>query len=255
MSGLIPFQFKDKTVRVITDGGHTVWFVAKEVAEALGYSNPSESVQYHCKKSKSLKSLDNSKTLLSLNINGLRSDTQVIPESDVYRLVMRSKLESSEAFQDWVVEDVLPSIRKTGGYSTAQNLPDFTNPILAARAWADEMEAKQAALTQIEADKPKIEFAMAVRNVEGTVSVCNFAQALGTGQNKFFRWLRENGYLKENNQPYQKYLDLQWLVSAEGSPYMDSKGRSHPTFTTRITGKGQVALEKRFRKGPEKVAA
>lgn len=133
-------------------------------------------------------------------------------------------------------------------------LPDFTNPVEAARAWADAKEAelkaereRQAALAQIEADKPKVEFAMAVRNLDGSCLVREFAKVMGTGQNRMFKWLRDNGYLMANNQPYQDYIDRGWFVVVEGVPFTDSRGKSHPTFTTRITGKGQVALEKKIR--------
>ncbi len=116
MSNLEVFNFKNNAVRTLLVNDE-VMFVAKDVAECLGYANPSQTIKDHCKKAKSLKSLNNIETILSLENNELRSDMQFIPESDVYRLVMRSKLESAEAFQDWVVEEVLPSIRKTGAYS------------------------------------------------------------------------------------------------------------------------------------------
>ena len=94
----------------ITDNNGEPWFVAKDIAEALGYSNPSRSVQDHCKYVEILKTT--STVVLEIPSRGL----QIIPESDVYRLIMRSKLESAESFQDWVVEEVLPSIRKKGSY-------------------------------------------------------------------------------------------------------------------------------------------
>ena len=94
----------------ITDNNGEPWFVAKDIAEALGYSNPSRSVQDHCKYVEILKTT--SAVGLEIPSRGL----QIIPESDLYRLIMRSKLESAESFQDWVVEEVLPSIRKKGSY-------------------------------------------------------------------------------------------------------------------------------------------
>ena len=96
-------------VRVVRKSG-TFWFVAKDVAEALGYRNSSEAVRDNCKYVEILKS--SHELLLDIPSRGL----QIIPESDLYRLVMKSQLPSAEKFQDWVVEEVLPSIRKTGGY-------------------------------------------------------------------------------------------------------------------------------------------
>jgi prophage antirepressor-like protein len=117
MSNLIPFDFKGNQVRVGITAEGIPWFVARDVAEILGYANTSKAIEDHCKKSKSLKSLNNNETLLLLEIKDLRSDTKFILESDVYRLVLRSQLDEAESFQDWVVEEVLPSIRKTGSYS------------------------------------------------------------------------------------------------------------------------------------------
>ena len=81
------------------------WFFASDVAKALGYSNPSRSVQDHCKHAELFRTTNT----VGLNINP-RGEL-VVPESDVYRLIMRSNLPNAERFQDWVVEEVLPSIR------------------------------------------------------------------------------------------------------------------------------------------------
>jgi prophage antirepressor-like protein len=98
------FNFNSNELRVIDRDGEP-WFVAKDVADVLGYSNPQKAVRDHCKKGE---------RFVTPFSNGV--EVTFIPESDVYRLVMRSKLPSAEAFQDWVMEEVLPSIRKTGQY-------------------------------------------------------------------------------------------------------------------------------------------
>lgn len=133
-------------------------------------------------------------------------------------------------------------------------LPDFTNPAEAAEAWAAEYRAKSQAQAekqrleaQIVADQPKIEFAMAVRNMDDTVTVEEFAKTLGTGRNRFYRWLRGQGILQKSNIPYQRYLDNGWFKVIESKPWVDKEGNSHPAFSTRITGKGQVGLESRYR--------
>ena len=130
------------SVRVVMQNGEP-WFVAVDVAKALGYADPSRAVVDHCRKS--IKS-----TILVDNQYGKKTplNQSLVPESDVYRLIMRSNLPTAEKFQTWVCEEVLPSIRKTGGYSMT-NMPDFTNPAEAARAWADEYEAKMLAQKQV----------------------------------------------------------------------------------------------------------
>lgn len=85
-----------------------IYFIGNDVAEALGYIKPRNAISTHCKGA--LK--------WGINTNGGKQEMSIIPESDVYRLIMKSKLESAEKFQDWVVEDVLPSIRKHDAYMT-----------------------------------------------------------------------------------------------------------------------------------------
>lgn len=97
------------SVRVIVQDGKP-WFIASDVAKALGYERPNDAVNTHCKKVNKFSYGDSPRGAQPYNI---------IPESDVYRLIMRSNLPNAERFQDWVVEEVLPSIRKTGNYSMA----------------------------------------------------------------------------------------------------------------------------------------
>ena len=117
----------------------------------------------------------------------------------------------------------------------------------ALRQLADETEAKERALLQISHDQPKVEFALAVRNLDGSCLVREFAKVIGWGQNKLYAKLRECGFLMANNEPYQVYVDRGIFVRVENTPFTDSSGKSHPSFTTRITGKGQVYLEKKLR--------
>ncbi|MHC8396154.1 BRO-N domain-containing protein [Pseudomonas sp. LB3P93] len=103
---LIPFNFKGSDIRIITDGQGEPWFIAKDVADLLEYANPHEAVRTHCK---------GVREILIPSAGGDQM-TKVMPERDVYRLVMRSKMPAAEAFEEWVVADVLPTIRKTGSY-------------------------------------------------------------------------------------------------------------------------------------------
>lgn len=102
-------------IRIVNQETGDPWFIARDVAVALGYENPAEAVQDHCKKVNKI--TQHSKSLPPTNL-------LTIPESDVYRLIMRSNLPSAERFQDWVVEEVLPSIRKYGVYATDNFIED-----------------------------------------------------------------------------------------------------------------------------------
>lgn len=107
------------TIRTVVDDRNEVWFVAKDVATALGYENSKRAVQQHCKHTRPLSEVVPKlwQSMLATGNTALQDTHNLMPESDMYRLVMRSKLQSAEAFQDWIFEDVLPSIRKTGKYA------------------------------------------------------------------------------------------------------------------------------------------
>lgn len=107
MSHVITKVFDNTNIRITYAENGDVLFIAKDVAEALGYSRPRDAIAAHCKRGRRI----------TAPSAGGDQEMVAIPESDVYRLVMRSKLESAEKFQDWVVETVLPAIRKTGSYS------------------------------------------------------------------------------------------------------------------------------------------
>lgn len=125
------------SVRVVMKEGEP-WFVARDVAIALGYSDPADAIQRHCKK------VNDS----NIGVSPTIPSPKIIPESDVYRLVMRSKLPDAVRFQDWVVEEVLPTIRKTGHYGE-WNLPRIPKSFPdALRMIADIEEEKQLALEQ-----------------------------------------------------------------------------------------------------------
>ena len=102
-----PFSFHGLLVRVIDDGTGEPWFIAKDVAEALGYANTSKAINAHCK------AVNTCRTEMGGQVRAV----QIIPERDLYRLVMKSKLPAAEQFEEWVVGQVLPSIRKTGTFS------------------------------------------------------------------------------------------------------------------------------------------
>lgn len=140
------FNFEGFDVRVVLIEGEP-WFSARDVAEGLGYSNPQKAVRDHCK------------CLRPVGVNDsftLEPSANIIPERDVYRLVMRSKMPQAERFEEWVVGEVLPSIRKTGGYSAPTQPADLSK--LEILQMALESEKARVLLTvQVEAQATKIE--------------------------------------------------------------------------------------------------
>lgn len=111
---LVPFSFESHQVRVLTDDHGEPLFVAKDVAEALGYKDPTTAIKSHCRGVQELHPIQDAL--------GRPQDVRVIREPDLYRLIFGSTLESAQAFERMVVDDILPSIRKTGKYETAAHV-------------------------------------------------------------------------------------------------------------------------------------
>lgn len=126
-TSMLSFSFDQSiSIRtVIID--HEPWFVAKDVAAALGYAEPHKAVARHCKRAKSLIDMDGTFHPVQQNqlLTQLDRKTKLIPEPDVYRLISNSQLPSAERFETWIFEEVLPSIRKSGGYQLPAPAPTF----------------------------------------------------------------------------------------------------------------------------------
>ena len=125
------------------------------------------------------------------------------------------------------------------------HLPNFNNPVEAARAWADAKESENSAVLKLEAVKPQIEFHAAVTEAINAQSIEEVAKVLGTGRNRMFDWLRSVGLLKTDNLPYQDYIDRQYFRVIENA-YKDKKGEAHTYTRTLITGKGLAYIQSRF---------
>lgn len=223
-------------------------FCLIDVARALGYSNPSKAVIDHCK---------GVSILETPTIGGMQS-IKFGKESEVYRLTMKSKTPNAEQFQDWVCEEVLPTIRKTGGYMTAQS--NDTDEDIMARALLiaqDTIKRKDERIktlqnenlqqaAQIEADAPKIIFANAVMGSKNSCLIGELAKIISQngytiGQNRLFEWLRSNGYLGTRgeyyNIPNQQYIE-QGLFELKKGTRSGNDGMMYATITTKVTQKG-----------------
>lgn len=219
--------------------GGEPWFVAREVAELLGYQDTKDAISRFCKGA--VKRL--------LPTNGGNQSCSTIPERDLYRLIMRSRLPAAERFEEWVVGDVLPSIRKTGKYVPTPALPNFNDPVAAARAWADEVEAKQKALAIVEENRPKVEFFDQVTESSDAVGMAEAAQVLnmGIGRNKLFQFLRDEKILKENNMPMQTYIDAGYFRVIE-QKYNKPSGEICISLKTVVYQKGLDFIRRRYMK-------
>lgn len=177
----------------------------------------------------------------------------------MYRLITHSELESAERFESWVFDEVLPSIRKNGGYITGQEtLSDeelLSKALLVAKnkiAERDGIIKRQQ--EKIEADKPKTIFADAVSTSKTSILVGDLAKLIcqngyQIGQKRLFQWLRDNNFLiksgNSKNMPMQRYIE-QGLFEVKESNVQNPDGSVRITKTTKITGKGQIYFINKF---------
>ncbi len=185
-----------KVRTVVVDG--EPWFSGTDVAKALGYAKPQDAVARHCKHSV--------KHGVPVG-NGNSVEMNFISESDLYRLTMKSQLPSAEKFSDWVVEDVLPSIRKNGGY--IQNQEELTPEQLVAKALvvANQIIAeKEAKITEME---PKAEYFDNLVDSRLLTTFRDTAKELHIPPKEFTQWLVNNGYVYRDRhkmlKPYEKH--------------------------------------------------
>lgn len=128
-----------------------------------------------------------------------------------------------------------------------QSAPALDNPKVLREMLLSYTEKVIALEQKVANDAPKVEFAEAVRRMQGACHIGDFAKTIAIGRNTFFKMLRADGILMANNLPYQKYIDDERFVVIEQVPYTNSKGITVPAFTPMLTGKGQVWLEKKYR--------
>lgn len=226
------------------------YFVGTDVAKALGYAKPNNAVSTHCRYT--LKRGIATK-------QGNMSEMVLIPEGDIYRLIIRSKLSSAERFERWVFDEVLPAIHHNGGYIMGQeNLSDSELMAKAILVAQKTIEHKNQIIEQqkakIEADRPKTIFADAVSTSHTSILIGDLAKLIcqngvQTGQKRLFQWMRENGYLMKTgasyNMPMQRYIE-QGLFEVKESSVQNPDGSVRVTRTTKVTGKGQLYFINKF---------
>ena len=194
------------------------WFVAKDVCEALKHTNPTMAMQML---------EEDERTKLSL---GRAGETNVINESGLYTLIIKSNLPNAKKFRKWVTSEVLPSIRNNGGYIANQE--QMTPEQIVANALIVAQNIISQKNRQIDEMKPKADFFDAVADSKTAISMNEVAKVLnikGYGRNNLFEFLRENKVLDRWNVPYQRYIDNGWFRVIEqkyqknGEPVITTK--------------------------------
>ena len=234
-------------VRTINRNGEP-WFVAKDVCLALEISNPSDA----------LKRLDEDERA-RLNL-GRQGETNIVNEPGLYSLVLGSRKPEAKAFKRWITHEVIPSIRKNGGYIAGQEtMTDdelLANALMVAQR---KIEARDKQIEvqekQIEAMHPKALFADAVSASKTSILIGDLAKLLkqngvDIGQKRLFQWLRENKYLISQkgasyNSPTQRSMEMK-LFEVKETTITHADGHITINRTAKVTGKGQVYFINKF---------
>lgn len=227
------------------------WFVGKDVAEKLGYTNPQKAIRTHVD--------EDDRGVNEMDTPGGKQDLVIINESGLYSLMLSSKLPQAKKFKRWVTSEVLPTIRRHGAYMTENTLekaltsPDFL--IQLATNLKEEQEKRRLLEEEKKANAPKVIFADAVSASNTSILVGELAKLLkqngvDTGQNKLFAWLRDNGYLikrkgTDYNMPTQRSME-QGLFEIKETSITHADGHISINKTPKVTGKGQQYFINKF---------
>lgn len=221
------FAFEAYDIRIIVENGEPL-FCAADVCKALGYGNPSEALRKHCRK-------DGITKREAIDNLGRKQSTSFINEQNLYRLIMRSQLESAERFQDWVCGEVLPTIRKTGTYGKppAFQIPQTMQEAL--RLAADQMDKNAALQKQIEADAPKVSAYDDLVDDTGLFTATAVAKILHMKRCDLFTWLKRNQVAYQQGKdwlPYSTWEKKQWAVVKIRE--LDNKKTGEPITSRRL---------------------
>ena len=226
------------SVRTIEENGK-ILFCGSDVAKALGYRRPKDAITAHCKGAVKRRLLT----------NGGVQEMKMISEGDVYRLISHSRLPSAEKFERWIFDDVLPTIRRTGGYVSNEEmfienyLPFLDEPY--RDLFRLQLTAIEKLNERIRHDQPLVEFANQVTGTNDLIdmnAMAKLARAdnIPVGRNKLYGWLKRTGVLMSNNLPYQRYIDRGYFAVKES--VFEVNGLKKTYRQTLVTGKGQFFI-------------
>lgn len=242
MNNIQSFSFKANKVRTLIINNEP-WFVGKDIADTLGYQNGSRDINRH---------VDEEDRVKTMVFDGNQNkETIVINESGVYALIFGSKLPDAKKFKHWVTSEVLPKLRKTGSYSAKE----MSSEELMAKAFIEAKSIMERQNKEIIEMKPKALFADTVVASNSSILVGQEAKLISQsgckiGQNRFFAWLRENGYLCSKgdnyNMPTQRSREMN-LIEIRIRTVTNPDGSVRETKTPMITGKGQIYFLNKFK--------
>lgn len=253
-----PFEFEGNKVRALSDGDE-VMFVASDIAKILGYRDAAALTRTLDDEEKGTRPIDT---------HGGTQTMTVISEPGLYKAILQRQTGRMEVevtrefvkrFQRWVTHEVLPQIRRTGGYIPTTDADDdmtiLAKAVMIGQRTMEEQKRRIAEQSErIKALEPKARFADAVAASDGTCLIGELAKmlrqnGLDIGQNRLFEILRQDGYLGKNgsnrNVPTQKAMDL-GLFRIKETAITHSDGHVTINRTAKVTGKGQTYFISRY---------
>lgn len=232
-------------VRTIAKDGEP-WFVANDICKVLGHTNSRVAVA----------SLDeDEKGVSKVYTLGGEQQMTVVNEAGMYQLVIRSNLPAAKAFKRWITHEVIPTIRRHGAYATETTIEsiiaDPESGIKLLQALKAEQERRKEAEAIAEAQRPKALFADAVAASDNSILVGELAKILRqngveTGQNRLFRWMRDNGYIMRYTNVPTQYSMERGLMEVKERAINNPDGSVRITQTIKVTGKGQAYFVNKF---------
>lgn len=236
------FNFDGEIVQPIIQDDGSLWFSASEVCKILDISNPRDAI---------LKLDADERGVGKTDTNAGRREINIISESGLYTLIMRCRDAVKEGskphrFKKWVTKEILPSIRKTGSYGQGDVIQALSDPATLRNLLLNYNERVQVLEHKVEEDKPKVQFYEDVGQAINSFDVGAAAKILGTGRQRFFDLLRDEGYIIRSDEPYQRYID-QGLFEVITRTYYD-RNNGKPILYKRIyiTGKGLRYFHKKY---------
>lgn len=238
-------------IRTVQKNGEP-WFVGKDVAKILGYERADNAIRNHVD--------DEDKLMHQISASGQNREMYIINESGLYSLILSSKMPKAKEFKRWVTSEVIPAIRKTGGYiAGSENMTDaeiMAKAVLVAQSTIQQRDQRIKELeSDVAAAKPKVLFADAVSASDSTILIGDLAKILkqngyNTGQKRLFQWLRDNGYLikrqgADYNSPTQRSMEL-WLFRVKETPIIHADGHVTVNKTVKVTPKAQIYFANKF---------
>jgi anti-repressor protein len=251
---IVPYDFHGRQVRVVTTDDGEPRFVLNDLCAVLEIANPTMVARRIDDLSLSQAEVQNSR--------GQMRQSTVVDEAGMYEVVLRSDKPEAAEFRRWVTREVLPAIRKHGGYLTPDKAEEIlTDPDTIIRLATDlktERERRAKLEQQAAVDAPKVLFADAVSTAKTDILVGDLAKILrgngvDIGANRLFAVLRERGYLSRRkgadwNMPTQRSMDLE-LFKIKETTVVHSDGHTSINKTPKVTGKGQLYFVERFLDG------